>query len=229
MDNGEIKMMDIVAYSDATFQSATGDKYSATINPESFSLTYGTLLNQQGGQGSSESVSSFNKRAPQTLSCRLIFDASGVVPNTTAGDISADFGQFKTVIYKYDGDMHQPRFVQLRYGILIYNCTLTDLTVNFTLFKPNGTPIRAEADCTFQGYIDEKKLAALENRQSPDLTHIRTALAGDTFPLLCYREYGDSKYYYEIAKYMAANYNVMIDFKQLTPGAQIYFPPITGS
>ncbi|MGN6640670.1 MAG: CIS tube protein, partial [Mucilaginibacter sp.] len=108
-------------------------------------------------------------------------------------------------------------------------CTLTDLTVNFTLFKSNGTPIRAEADCTFQGYIDEKKLAALENRQSPDLTHIRTALAGDTFPLLCYREYGDSKYYYQIAQYMAANYNVMIDFKQLTPGAQIYFPPITGS
>jgi hypothetical protein len=229
MDNGEIKSMDIVAYADNTFQTATGDKYTATVNPGNFSLKYGSLFNQQNAQGASESVGSFNRRLPQSLSFKFIFDASGVVPNTTAGDISAEFGLFKSVVYNYNSDMHQPRYVQLRYGVLIYNCIMTSMTVNFTLFKPSGAPIRAEVDCDFQGFIDDKKLAAVENRMSPDLTHIKTAMAGDTFPLVCYREYGDSKYYYQVAKYMAAEYSTMIDFKQLTPGAKIVLPHLTGS
>ena len=228
MDNGEVKVMDIVAYADSTFQVPTGDKYSATVNPGNVSLKYGSIFNQQTGQGSSESIGSFNKRLPQTLNFKFIFDSSGVVPNSKpASDISAEFGLFKSVVYNYNSDMHQPRYVQLRWGVLIYNCTLTNMTVNFTLFKPNGAPIRAEVDCDFQGYIDDKKLAAVENRMSPDLTHIKTAMAGDTLPLLCNREYGDSKYYYEVAKYMATTYDTMIDFKQLLPGAKLSFPHLT--
>ena len=224
MDSGEMKMMDIVAYSDNTFQIPTGDKYSVTVNPESFMLTYGSIYNQQGGQGASESIVAFNKRLPQTMNFKFIFDSSGVIPGTAASDISADFGAFKKVIYNYSGDMHQPRYLQLRWGVLIYNCILTGMTVNFTLFKPSGAPVRAEVNCDFQGYIDNKKLAAVENRMSPDLTHIKTVIAGDTLPLLCYREYGDSKYYFEVAKYMAANNAVMVDFKQLKPGAKLVFP-----
>jgi phage tail protein X len=69
--------------------------------------------------------------------------------------------------------------------------------------------------------ISQAKLTALENKQSPDLTHIRTVIEGDTLPLLCYREYGDSKYYYQVAQV-----NGLTDFKKLPAGMKLAFPPI---
>ena len=226
MDSGHVQLMEIAAYTDNTFQNAAGDKFLVQVNPDKYTLDYATMYNQKSGTGSSESIPGFNKRKPQILTFKFIFDSSGAVPNTTAGDIMADFGSFKKVVYSYNGDVHQPRFVQLRWGVLIYNCRLTDMKVNFTLFKSDGTPIRAMVDCTFQGYIDEKKLAAKENKSSPDLTHIISVGAGDTLPLLCNKVYKDSRHYFEIARYMAANYNYQIDFKKLAPGTKLYLPPL---
>lgn len=234
---GELTKMKLVAYTDATFQETVpGVEYEVLINPESYSLTYGTDTNDITGQGSSESVRTFNKRPAQNMTFKFLFDGSGVVKKGGGGllsglavpglpadkpDVVQDFNLFKDVVYKYDSDTHSPRYVQLRWGPLIYNCQLTRMTVSFKLFKPDGTPVRAEADCTFQSAIDPATLAAKEGRQSPDLTHIRTVIEGDTLPLLCYREYGDSKYYFQVAKV-----NKLTNFKQLMPGTKLIFPPI---
>ena len=237
MGLGQLQKMKLVAYTDVQFNTKAGLEYEVLINPESYSLTYGTEVNQKGTQGSSESTTSFNKRSPQSLTFKFIFDGTGVVkrgggallsglavPGLPADkpDVVQDFENFKKVVYNYNDSTHQPRYVQLLWGPLLYNCQLTRMTISFKLFKPDGTPIRAEADCTFQGMIDEEKLAAVENRKSPDLTHIRTAIDGDTLALLCYREYGDSKYYYQVARI-----NGLTDFKQLQPGMKLIFPPIS--
>lgn len=243
MGLGELKKMQIVGYSDNTFATPNGNTYEVLINPETYSLTYGAESNTQSAQGSSESVSSFNKRTPQNLTFKFLFDGTGVIKKSDGGilsglasglaipglnanppDVAQDLANFKKVVYDYQSDTHQPPFVQLRWGVLLYNCKLSRMTVNFKLFKPDGTPLRAEADCTFEEVIDTTKLAAIENKQSPDLTHIRTVIEGDTLPLLCYREYGDSKYYYQVAQV-----NGISDFKKLVPGMKIIFPPVTNN
>ena len=237
MSLGELKKMKLVAYTDISFSTkADGLDYDVLINPESYALTYGTEVNQKSAQGSSESITSFSKRSAQSLTFKFLFDGTGVIKRGGGGllsglavpglpadkpDVVQDFEKFKSVVYDYDGTTHQPRYVQLQWGPLLYNCQMTRMTLTFKLFNPDGTPLRAEADCTFQGVIDETKLAAIENRQSPDLTHIRTVIKGDTLPLMCYKEYGDSKYYYQVAQY-----NGLTDFKNLTAGTKIIFPPI---
>ena len=238
MSLGELKKMKLVAYTDISFGTkAEGLEYDVLINPESYALTYGTEVNQQSAQGSSESITSFSKRSPQSLSFKFLFDGTGVIKRGGGGllsglavpglpadkpDVVQDFEKFKSVVYNFDGTTHQPRYVQLQWGPLLYNCQMTRMTLTFKLFNPDGSPLRAEADCTFQGVIDETKLAAIENRQSPDLTHIRTVIKGDTLPLMCYKEYGDSKYYYQVAQY-----NGLSDFKRLVAGTKIIFPPIS--
>lgn len=237
MSLGELKKMKLVAYTDISFNTkADGLDYDVLINPESYALTYGTEVNQKSAQGSSESITSFSKRSAQSLTFKFLFDGTGVIKRGGGGllsglavpglpadkpDVVQDFEKFKSVVYDYDGTTHQPRYVQLQWGPLLYNCQMTRMTLTFKLFNPDETPLRAEADCTFQGVIDETKLAAIENRQSPDLTHIRTVIKGDTLPLMCYKEYGDSKYYYQVAQY-----NGLTDFKKLTAGTKIIFPPI---
>ena len=236
MSLGELKKMKLVAYTDIGFGTKAGFEYEVLINPETYALTYGTEVNQKSAQGSSESITSFSRRSPQSLNFKFLFDGTGVIKKGGGGllsglavpglpvtkpDVVADFELFKSVVYDYDGTTHQPRYVQLQWGPLLYNCQMTRMTLTFKLFNPDGTPLRAEADCSFQGVIDEVKLAAVEQRQSPDLTHIRTVKQGDTLPLLCFKEYGDSKYYYQVAQY-----NGLQDFKRLTPGTKIIFPPI---
>jgi Contractile injection system tube protein len=238
MSLGELKKMKLVAYSDSSFKPAskTSDEYEVLINPESYAISYGTQLNQKSAQGASESLTSVNKRAPQSITFKFLFDGTGVIKRGGGGllsglavpglpadkpDVIKDFHDFKKVVYKYSSGTHQPRFVQLSWGPLIYNCQLIRMTLTFKLFSPDGTPIRAEADCTFQEAIDQDKLTLIENRLSPDLTHVRTVTEGDTLPLLCYREYGDSKYYYQVGQY-----NGLTDFKTLTPGTKLVFPPI---
>ncbi len=235
MSLGELQKMKLVAYDDAKFSAPSNLEYEVLINPESYSLTYSNIVNDQSAQGSSESVSSSNKRAPQSIAFKFLFDGTGVLKRGSGGllsgiaipglpsdkpDVLQDYENFRQVVYVYDSGTHKPRFVQIQWGPLLYNCQLTNMTISFKLFKPDGTPVRAEADCTFQAVIDEEKLATVENKNSPDLTHLRTVKEGDTLPLLCYREYGNSKYYYQVARV-----NGLTDFKQLIPGMKLIFPP----
>ncbi|MCX6250201.1 MAG: LysM peptidoglycan-binding domain-containing protein [Bacteroidetes bacterium] len=235
MGLGELQKMKLVAYEDAKFSTPSNIEYEVLINPETYSLTYSNFINDKSAQGSSESVSSTNKRAPQSITFNFLFDGTGVLKRGSGGllsgiavpglpsdkpDVLQDYENFRQVVYAYDSGTHKPRFVQIQWGPLLYNCQLTNMTISFKLFRPDGTPVRAEADCTFQAVIDEEKLSTVENKNSPDLTHVRTVREGDTLPLLCFREYGDSKYYFEVARV-----NGLTDFKQLTPGMKLVFPP----
>lgn len=240
--SGELQKMKLVAYTDESFETKVPglEPYEVLINPESYTITYGTSSSDQTAQGSSEIRSAFKNRLPQTLSFKFLFDGTGVIKkdqgllaglasglaipgvNASPPDVAKMLSDFKKVVYDYDSTTHQPPYVQLQWGLLLYNCKLTSMTISFKLFKPDGTPLRAEADCSFQGVINEEKLAGIENRQSPDLTHIRTVKEGDTLSLMCYREYGDSKYYYQVAQFNGLN-----NFKVLVPGTRLLFPPLT--
>ncbi|MGA2823050.1 MAG: hypothetical protein ABSE72_05940 [Bacteroidales bacterium] len=239
MDTGQLKKMKIIAYEDKDFKTKASppNEYEVLVNPESYALSYVILSNEETTQGKAISTSSYNSGTPQTLTFKFLFDGTGVIRSgsgpaginitpTILGfsdkrDVATDLDAFKNIVYKYDGKTHQPRFVQLQWGPLHYNCSLQRMTVTFKLFKPDGSPLRAEAECTFKSEIDDALLALIENRQSPDLTHIRTVIEGDTLPLLCYREYGDSKYYFKVAET-----NGLTDLKRLIPGTKLIFPPV---
>jgi len=136
-------------------------------------------------------------------------------------DVVKEIDDFKKAVYDFRSDNHQPPFVQLQWGPLLFNCVLTKMDISFKLFRPDGWPLRAEAQCTFRSAIDKNKMEEIKNKKSPDLTHSLVVAEGDTLPLLCYRQYGDSKYYYEVARF-----NGLTDIKQLTPGIKLLFPPL---
>ncbi|HWB25753.1 MAG TPA: tail protein X [Chitinophagaceae bacterium] len=239
---GALEKMTLTGYKDQAFEQPTGFTYEALINPESYSLVYALNVNNTSAQGASLPTVSFNQGEQQTLNFKFLFDGTGVVRkdegvlaglasglaipgvNATTRDVTQDLATFKSVVYDYQGETHQPPYVKIEWGVLSFNAVMTRMNITFKLFKPDGSPLRAEADCTFTAVIDQGRLTALENKQSPDLTHIRTVLEGDTLPLLCFREYGDSKYYLQVAQA-----NGLTDIKQLTPGTKLIFPRVTNN
>lgn len=53
------------------------------------------------------------------------------------------------------------------------------MNVSYTLFRPDGTPLRARGAVTFQSCTSEIQLAKEENRNSPDMTHRDPTCADD--------------------------------------------------
>lgn len=225
---GGLEKMNIAAYTDGQFTAQTGKTFTVWINPATYTHRYKILYNNRQAQGSNGPSPDFNRMGNETVSFDLTFDATGVVPNPIAGLPAApDDGvvslieNFKAVVLSFNGKIHSPNFVKLAWAQLQFQCRMETLNFTYTLFKPDGTPLRAKASVSFLGFTSENQLAKKANKTSPDLTHWVTVTAGDTLPTLCHRIYGSSLYYLRVAQA-----NSLDDFRRLVPGTQLQFPPL---
>lgn len=225
--SGSLEKMTVIAYQKSNFTSEVG-RFTVFINPEKYSHTYKICWNDVQAQGSPGGSPNFNKVPSDSVKFELVFDGTGVVASKLPGvlpftddGIVAQIDAFKKLVFNYNGNIHSPNFLKLSWGTLLFKCRLQSLSISYTLFKPDGTPLRARADATFIGYNDEVELALQAKKSSPDLTHIVTVKAGETLPLLCYRIYGTSAVYVQVARA-----NGLADFRALTTGTQLVFPPL---
>ncbi|NEO87359.1 MAG: LysM peptidoglycan-binding domain-containing protein [Spirulina sp. SIO3F2] len=93
--------------------------------------------------------------------------------------------------------------------------------MTLTEVKRQGQPTRAELDTSFVGDIEDAERLKQENKSSPDLTHTRTVVPGDTLPLMAQRIYKDPTYYLKLAQANKIN-----NFRKLKAGRTVNFPPI---
>lgn len=228
--SGSLEKLKITAFEDSKFKRQ-GPSLEVWINPEKYTHNFKICYTNTQGQGSSGGSPDFNRIPPDDVTFELVFDGTGVVPTALPGVIP-DLGdgvtekvdKFKKLVFGYNGNIHSPNFLQLAWGTLLFKCRLQKMGLEYTLFKPDGTPLRARASCTFIGFNDEEELSRKANRSSPDMTHVVTVKAGDTLPLLCWRIYGDESRYPEVA---AANR--LTGFRHLEVGSQLLFPPVEGT
>lgn len=225
--SGSLERLKITAYSDPDFKEK-GKSLSVWMNPEKYTHGFRICYNDVQAQGSPGGSPDFNKIATDQLSFELVFDGTGVLPSPLPGvlpftedGVAAQVDAFKTLVFDYKGNLHSPNFLKLAWGTLLFRCRLSKMDLDFTLFKPDGTPLRARAHVTFLGYNDETALAKKAKKSSPDVSHVITVKAGDTLPLLCHRVYRDSTLYPQVARA-----NGLSDFRQLTVGRQLVFPPL---
>ena len=154
---------------------------------------------------------------------RFKSDSSGVIDGKAdhKDGIIDKIDAFKKIVFDYSGEELKPYYLMVRWGALLFKGSLVDLSIEYRLFAPDGTPLRANAKLKIKGSIEDSLRVARENNQSPDLTHYRKVMAGETLPLMCHRIYGDSKYYLEVAKV-----NKITQFRKLKPGQELFFPPL---
>lgn len=227
-DSGKHGKMLILAFADSKAAENGGvaeadDSFEALINPETYTLSYKLKFSEGGqGQGSSGKQLKYEYTEPSEMAFEFLFDNTGIIDGEPRDSITEDLAKFKKVIIDYQGDAHEPRHFKLVWGEnSIFKGRVTAVDFVYKLFKSDGTPIRATAKVTFKSSIEEEKRAAKENKQSPDLTHVRRVKLGDTLPLLCQQIYGDPRYYLQVA-----DRNGLGNFRELTPGMTLRFPPI---
>jgi len=203
----------------------TGASFTVMINPSGYRRERKINLSATKTLGTLGPKNAFSSLDPEVITFEdIIIDGTGAVPlaaGGTASDVKTQIDALTAVIYTYVGDKHEPPWVKLAWGNFVFYCRLSTMSVNYTLFKPNGDPLRAKVKLAFSSAMTAQEEAKRAKRSSPDLSHLVTVVAGDTLPLLCDRIYRDSSYYPEIARI-----NKLADFRRLKPGTQLLFPPL---
>ena len=230
-----LQKLEIRAYKDpkllkkSTLPTATqeekdaGTPYSVYINPEKYSLNYKAEYTIEDATGSSGGTLKYHRSLPEDLELELLFDRTGVLEDSpfTPNGIIDDIDTLRKHVFDYNGETHRPLYLKVTWGSLLFPGVVTDLSIDYKLFKDDGTPIRATVKVTFKNFIEEEARAKRENKNSPDLTHQRMVKEGDNLSNLCEEIYGDPKYYVEVAKA-----NKLTNFRKLTPGTSLMFPPL---
>jgi nucleoid-associated protein YgaU len=224
---GKLEKMLVLAFGTAEDAERGGtleakERFEALINPETYTLEYKVKTADAQGQGTSGAQTKFEYTLPEELTFDFLFDNTGLIDGKPNPDgVFERVDAFRKLLTEYHGDSHEPYHLKLVWGRLIFRGRAVEVGITYKLFNPDGQPIRAVVRVKFKSSIEEKKRAALEDRRSPDLTHRRTVGPGDTLPFMCFEVYGDPRHYL----FVAAS-NRLDDFRRLTVGQPIVFPPL---
>ncbi|WP_262248799.1 CIS tube protein [Parapedobacter soli] len=224
----------IEPYLDAAFaRKAPGEKFSALINPATYTCKYEFEYDDTQAGGKSSVKMKFNKIKPQKFTFDFLFDSTGVVKNASVLNVSVtnpfaepasvaeQIEDFKKKIIEFKGDTHRPYYLKIHWGTLLFKGVLTQIDIEYKVFTPDGTPIRAVAKCSFTESIEDSLREAKENRQSADITHERVFTGTERLDRLSTEIYGRDEYYIAIAAF-----NKLDGFRKIRPGTTLLFPPL---
>ncbi len=206
---------------DGKISTDSGICFEVMLNPSSYSHAHSISYNRKEALGQAGTETRFGSVAAEKINFDIVLDGTGVVDLPGVADVKTQVQQLSDIVYKYDGEKHETNVVRLLWGSLLFFGRLESMSIDYTLFKPSGEPLRARIKLQFSSFLSKEEEALQANRSSPDLSHYVEVQAGDTLPLLCHRIYKDSAYYLAVAKV-----NNLANFRDLKPGTRLHFPPL---
>jgi hypothetical protein len=223
---GELEKLLILAHKKPDYSDPPVGTFAAYLNPNEITMSYEMEYDSAQGSGTTNSRMNFKKVKPGDLSLTFFLDGTG------ANGRPSDINQRKNFVQKqvehfqvvtgYNGDIHRPNYLKVVWGTLpVKRCVLKSATIAYKMFNPDGVPLRAVITAAFTDNSDDQTRVAVTQDKSADLIHVRVVKEGDTLPALCYDIYGDPGYYLEVARANRIN-----DFRKLTSGVKIFFPPL---
>jgi len=184
------------------------------------------------GLSTSSAQARFHSSSSRQLAVTLLFNGinfgrygASEIQGQKQG-VAKQVALFLRLCNQINGASHEPSFLRLSWVQTGIRSTLEARLKNYDLIYPlmdkNGEPLLAEISANFVEAVDVKKHQARLRLSSPDLSHRHLVLAGETLPMLCLRYYGTTDPYLQVA-----SFNQLEGFRNLTPGSQLLFPPLT--
>lgn len=218
-DRGALERLIIKAYERPDYSGQLVGEFDAYVNPNEITIAYEAENDSPQVAGTTANRVNFKEMKPGDLSLTFSLDGTGANGRPLA--VQSKVEQFQTVT-GYNGNIHRPNYLKVVWGTLqVKRCVLKRASIAYRRFRSDGVPMRAVITATFTDSADDQTRAVRAQDQSPDLTQIRLVRAGDTLPLLCHEIYGNPLLYSKVA-----GANGIDDFRNLTPGTRIFFPPL---
>lgn len=198
----------------------TGDDVSVLFNPTEYSISRGNTFAQMAIPGLRAPLLQFVNGNMQTLEMELLVDAyeahSG---RNEAGDDVRMLTDQIVGLMNIDPETHAPPVLLFTWGSLSFTCVLASVSQRFIMFRPDGVPVRARLQVTFNEFTNADLEAKETKRETADYTKRHVVGQGETLSSIASQMYRDPTLWRPIA---IAN---RIDEPQaLTTGMQLSIP-----
>jgi hypothetical protein len=214
---GGITKLTMEAFTDALCTKPAGeDPITVLINPESYSQSWGILYTDNEAAGShGEKVAEREK--PGSLTLALVFDGTGAVPGMPKKSVSVQIQELRRIGMTLK--QRRTNYLVLSWGTLRFKCRLKSLAVNYTLFNPDGTPLRAKVDANFESAQATAPAGARDSGPAAAGSYVAVG-PDDDLAAMCAEIYGDPAMLVEVA-----SANGLDSFRALGTQDVLYFPP----
>ena len=185
------------------------------FNPSEYSLEGANSYKDTSVAGLEKPIVQFVNGLAGTLTMDLYFD-------TYTDDGGSDVTEKTDEVTELLGVLeHKPPEVEFRWGTVKFRGVVQKVTQKFTMFLPDGVPVRAKLTVTFKGVKALSEQLKDPRRNSSDKTKRRTLTADSSIWLIAANEYGDPRYWRLIARQ-----NRIEDPGAIRPGTALVVPPL---
>jgi hypothetical protein len=195
-----------------------GVPYVAMFNPENWELQEEQLFERTQATGQIRQEQQPQSIKAKKLAFELLIDGTGA--SGERREVLGDVESLRRTL-GYNGDTHSPNKLFIIWGSQFFQCVMRTSRVRYTLFRPNGTPLRATVSLEFIEDTPRVLEVLLANNQSADLTRVRMVKQDERLDNLCNLVYDHPRFLLEVAKA-----NSLTSFRQLPVGRELIFPPI---
>lgn len=205
----------------------TSVEFKTQINPADFKHSHRIGYNTTPDMGAAKTEPKFAATEPEEVSFSIVLDDTGAVEDVTGqpSDVKQQIDLLGKVVYEYVGDAGEPPHVRLLWGALIFFGRLRSMATQYSLFKPNGDPLRAKVDLSFVGASSSSSDQLVNSRSANKaMTRTVTVEEGDTVAGLCAKHYKDDS---PQTQAMVADANGLTSLTDLKPGSQLVLPAKT--
>ena len=191
----------------------TNEQIAVMYNPEQFTLDQGNSFAEVEIPGLNAPPIQYVRGKARTLSMELFFDTY-----ERGSDVRQYTDRLAGLLEKSPGK-HAPPVLLFVMGQFIFQCVLVDVGQRFTMFLPDGTPVRSMLNVRFQEYVELEVKVERGAFFAPPMLH--NVVQGQTMSEIAQRVYGDPTRWREIAKANKIDdpFSPPMGRKLLVPGA----------
>ena len=199
----------------------TGDRTTVQFNPEEYTVNRDNNYAQAAIPGLSAPLLQFAHGNMQTLEMELLIDTYEAHNGNAAGDDVREVVRKVTGLLDIDPATHAPPVLLFTWGSISFTCVLARASQKFIMFRPDGIPVRARVQVTFNEFKNAELEAKEVKRQTTDYTKRRVVRQGETLSGIAADAYEDPSAWRPIAIR-----NGVDDPRRLTVGESLQVPTL---
>lgn len=197
------------------------------FNPKELSVEKSNLFAEVNIPGLSSPIIQFVRGNSRSLTMDLLFDTyeqgTDVRLSTdliTGWDAGSMLSKLPTKgLMDIDSDLHAPPVCIFTWGKFSFQCIIERVTKKFTMFHPEGYPVRATLSVTLKEYTEVEKQLKETSLLSADLTKRWLVTQGDSLWSISNKQYGNPNEWRLIAEA-----NKIDNPRLLNPGQELKIP-----
>ena len=150
----------------------------------------------------------------EKLTAELLADTSD-----TLEDVRTKYTDRLRNLMRIKPDLHAPPIVRLIWDNQVFRGVIDSLNITYTLFTPDGVPIRAKLNLTMKEYRPVEVQVLETPTRSPDVDKVHTLVRGESLADVAWKGLGDPRHWREIARN-----NDIRDPRRVEPGTTLNIP-----